>query len=59
MSEFHVLAISICFILGGGILTIPDGVGTAIHGRKQASLFLLIGIRCENKNSYHLVVSHL
>ena len=38
MSEFQVLAIPICFVLGAGIIKILDGAGATIRRRKQAGL---------------------
>ena len=41
MSEFQVLAIPICFVLGVGIVKILDGAGAAIRRREQAELYWL------------------
>ena len=41
MSEFQVLAIPICFVLGVGIIKILDGAGAAIRRREQAELYWL------------------
>ena len=41
MTEFQVLAIPICFVLGMGIIKILDGAGAAIRRREQAELHWL------------------
>ena len=41
MTEFQVLEIPICFVLGMGIIKILDGAGAAIRRREQAELHWL------------------